>query len=77
LNTEMGLLIDSKVMAEALHAAFDLGLSGVAWQVEREDMRLVWIDQANGMILTREPGSTLFKRAVVAAVGWLPVEWLL
>jgi putative cardiolipin synthase len=77
LNTEMGLLIESAAMAEGLHAAFDLGLSGLAWQVKRKDMRLVWIDQANGKVLTREPGSTLFKRVVVAVVGWLPVEWLL
>ncbi|SEN86092.1 putative cardiolipin synthase [Pseudorhodobacter antarcticus] len=77
LNTEMGLLIESAVMAEALHAAFDLGLSGVAWQVKRKDLRLVWIDQANGKVLTQEPGSTLFKRVVVMVVGWLPVEWLL
>ena len=77
LNTEMGLLIESAAMAQALHAAFDLGLSGVAWQVKRKDMHLVWVDQANEKVLKHEPGSTLFKRLVVAVVGWLPVEWLL
>jgi putative cardiolipin synthase len=45
--------------------------------VKRKDLRLVWIDQANGKVLTQEPGSTLFKRVVVMVVGWLPVEWLL
>ena len=77
LNTEMGLLIESPQMAEELHAAFDLGLPGLAWKVERMNGKVVWIDRANDMMVTREPGSTALKRMIVAIVGWLPVEWLL
>lgn len=81
LNTEMGLLIESAEMAEGLHAAFDSGLTGVAWRVgkrgQNRGARLVWIDGADGVVMRHEPGSTLLKRVVVAVVGWLPVEWLL
>lgn len=77
LNTEMGLLIESKTMAEALHSAFDKGLVGLAWKVALQDGKTVWSDAGQGSVVTQEPGSTAFKRAVVLVVGWLPVEWLL
>jgi putative cardiolipin synthase len=77
LNTEMGLLIESPQMANRLHTAFDSGLSGLAWRVGLRNQRLIWVDQADGKVFAREPGSTASKRLIVAVVGWLPVEWLL
>ena len=77
LNTEMGLLIESRQMAEELHGAFDLGLQGMAWQMALAQGRTVWIDPETETHVTKEPGSTPFRRMVVAVVGWLPVEWLL
>jgi putative cardiolipin synthase len=77
LNTEMGILIESRKMAEGLHTAFDLGLGGAAWRVEVQSGHTVWIDPSSDRVITDEPGSTVIKRMVVAVVGWLPVEWLL
>ncbi|TDT77966.1 putative cardiolipin synthase [Litoreibacter halocynthiae] len=77
LNTEMGLLIESTTMAEALHDAFDEGLSGLAWRVELRDRRLIWASSSDGTETSREPGSTLIKRLALTVIGWLPVEWLL
>jgi putative cardiolipin synthase len=77
LNTEMGVLIDSPTMANGLHAAFDKGFPGLAWKVDLTEGRKVWVDHADGAVLTHEPGTTLGKRMTVAIVGWLPVEWLL
>ncbi len=77
LNTEMGILIESPHMAEDLHASFDLGLAGLAWQVELKGGQKVWTDTASQTVVTKEPGSTALKRAVVTVVGWLPVEWLM
>ncbi|MFN4128495.1 MAG: phospholipase D family protein [Paracoccaceae bacterium] len=77
LNTEMGILFESPQMAEGLHTAFDLGLAGLAWRVELHGGHKVWTDTARQTAVTKEPGSTAVKRAVVTVVGWLPVEWLM
>ncbi|MCX7567381.1 phospholipase D family protein [Sulfitobacter sp. F26169L] len=77
LNTEMGLLIQSTAMAEALHSAFDEGLSDLAWRVELQDRKPVWIDPATDAQSHVEPGTTFFKRLALTVIGWLPVEWLL
>ena len=77
LNTEMGLLIDSEVLAKRLHAAFDDGFSGLAWRVEKQNGKLVWADPATGVVTTEEPGSSTFRNLALKLIGWLPVEWLL
>lgn len=77
LNTEMGLLIDSEVLANRLHAAFDDGFSGLAWRIEKQNGKLAWVDPATGTITTEEPGSSTFRELALKVIGWLPVEWLL
>ncbi|MFA5627764.1 MAG: phospholipase D family protein [Thiohalomonadaceae bacterium] len=77
LNTEMGLLIDSETLANRLHAAFDDGFSGLAWQVEAQNGELAWIDPTAGTVTTEEPGSSTFRNLALTVIGWLPVEWLL
>ncbi len=77
LNTEMGLLIESAAMAEALHSAFDQGLTEIAWRVEKRGLKIVWIDSPAGDVIRHEPGSTLRRRMTLRVVGVLPVEWLL
>ncbi len=79
LNTEMGLLIDSPRMAQTMHDAFDQGLGGLAWKVERRGGKLIWTDpsDARAPALTREPGTSLPRRIALSVIGWLPVEWLL
>ena len=77
LNTEMGLLIDSEILANRLHAAFDDCFSGLAWRVEAQNGKLAWIDPAAGTVTTQEPGSSTFRNLALRVVGWLPVEWLL
>ncbi|HET9032941.1 MAG TPA: phospholipase D family protein [Dokdonella sp.] len=77
LNTEMGLLIDSETLATGLHAAFDDGFRGLAWQVEEQNGKLAWVDPATGSVTTEEPGSSTFRNLALTVVGWLPVEWLL
>ena len=77
LNTEMGLLIDSEVLAKRLHAAFDDGFGGLAWRVEKQDGKLIWVDPTTGTISTEEPGSSTFRNIALTVIGWLPVEWLL
>lgn len=77
LNTEMGLLIESTKMAEKMHAAFDEGLSNLAWRVEMQNRHLVWIGSSDKTETREEPGTTLLKRIALAIINKLPVEWLL
>lgn len=79
LNTEMGVLIDSEHLASGLHAAFDEGLSGTAWQVKKENGKLIWLDPSNdaALPLTKEPGSGFWSNVALKVIGWMPVEWLL
>lgn len=77
LNTEMGLLIDSEVLATRLHAAFDDGFGGLAWRVEAQNGGLAWVNPVAGTVTTEEPGSSTFRNLALTVVGWLPVEWLL
>lgn len=75
LNTEMGLLIDSKVMAGRMHAAFDRKFDGLAWEVAVQDGDLVW--RSGDTEQSSEPGAGFFKNVALTVIGWLPVEWLL
>ena len=79
LNTEMGLLIDSEVMAGRLHDAFDNGLGGLAWEVEKRGGDLVWTnpEAPDTPPLTTEPGGSIMRNIAITVIGWLPVEWLL
>jgi len=77
LNTEMGLLINSERMAQAVHDAFDHELGGLAWRVEMNNGHPTWVDLMTGEKSNKEPGSDMPKRIALAVIGWLPVEWLL
>lgn len=79
INTEMGVLIDSRQMAENLHQAFDNGFSGMAWQVKIRKNDLVWIepDTPDTSPLKDEPGGSLLRNIIIRIISWLPVEWLL
>ena len=79
LNTEMGLLIDSPVLAQGVHDAFDTGLSGTAWKVELRDGKLVWLEPEapDNPPITTEPGSSFWRNIGLTVIGWLPLEWLL
>ncbi len=81
INTEMGLLIRSPVVAALISGWLDRNLSGIAYRVEAaEDGGLLW--QATGpdgavTWYEDEPNTTLPLRLLVALVGVLPIQWLL
>ncbi len=80
LNTEMGLLIDSPVLARNLSAEFDGGLQRAAYQVQLgADGRLEWVDRgtAGEVVLHDEPGAGVGMRAWIGLLSVLPIEWLL
>ncbi|MEP1426896.1 MAG: phospholipase D family protein [Tateyamaria sp.] len=79
LNTEMGFLIESPSMAEAL--ASQLEKPTFAYRVElSDDGNLIWIEEDDdGQAITHlvEPETSRIQRSVARLVRWLPIEWML
>jgi putative cardiolipin synthase len=80
LNTEMGLVIDSPVLAKQLDARLTETTPGRSFEVRLDqDGKLVW-KQRTGQVVTtykEEPGTSAWKRAGVQILSWLPIDWLL
>ena len=81
LNTEMGLVIDSPVLAQRISDAFDadLGRNAYAVRIAADGRCPEWIEQtAAGEILHEvEPETSRSKRAWIQFLEELPIEWLL
>jgi putative cardiolipin synthase len=81
LNCEMGLLIGSEALAGQMKTFFDTTASADSYEVIRSvDGALAWVEvDSNGRSIRHatEPITTLIQRAMVAVIGWLPIEWLL
>ncbi len=80
LNTELGFVIESEAMAQAMSDAFDRKIPEEAYRLELDDKGdLVWLEQHAGQtqVWTTEPDSTFWKRLYVGALSLLPIEPLL
>ncbi len=81
LNTEMGLVIDSPVLARQLGQAMRTTIPQRAYQVLlNPDGSLYWIARNANGTTTRydtEPGASVWKRMGVAILSVLPIDWLL
>lgn len=82
LNTEMGLLIESPMLAERIHSAFDEAVPWHAYRVQLgEDGQLQWHSTLPATqaphIGYREPNSRWYKRWGLWLLQHLPIEPLL
>ena len=80
LNTEMGFVIDSPLMAEGLAEIFEKDVPLNAYEVRRSDAgRLEWLERraADTIRHEREPGTGFWLRLGVRALSLLPIEPLL
>jgi cardiolipin synthase C len=80
LNTEMGLVIESPVLATQIAAAFAEEIPARSYRVSLNATgRLQWVEQHEGgaRVHTTEPGTTWWRRAGVALMALLPIDWLL
>ncbi|MCE7524357.1 phospholipase D family protein [Alloalcanivorax xenomutans] len=80
LNTELGFVIESPVLAKAVAHAFATRVPEGAYQVKLDQSGdLYWVEEfAEGERLYRkEPGVGVVKRWGVSLLSWLPIEWLL
>ncbi|MBC7637209.1 MAG: phospholipase D family protein [Acetobacteraceae bacterium] len=79
LNTEMGLIIDSPVLAGRLQDMFCNTAADIAYEVRLAGRRLEWIEhtEAGEMVHRHEPGTGPLQRLVLAMLSHVPVKWLL
>lgn len=80
VNTEMGLVIDSTVLAKAIRSFFDTAVSSMAYEVRLDpDDGLQWMEAtAEGPRMhDREPGTSVWRRAEARFYSVLPIEGLL
>lgn len=80
LNTEMGVVIESRALANEIAQTFDQKIPANAYEVRlTEDGALEWIERREGHVIRyqKEPGTTWLQRATVRVLSWLPIEWLL
>lgn len=81
LNTEIGFVIESPELASAMSDLFIRDIPRYTYEVRlrRDGRGLEWIERRNGeeIIHETEPGSTYARRAIVAILSLLPIDWLL
>jgi len=77
LNTEMGLVIDSATMAEALSSAVDKAYPASAYRVSLDEKGNLQWEDGTGNVFHSDPGSGWFERATIEIGSWLPIDWLL
>ena len=78
LNTEIGVLLNSPSLAQAVHRTMDQNLSKFAYKLVLDaNNNINWkIKQPNGEIktLVKEPQVKWYQKAMLKFVSWLPVE---
>lgn len=79
LNTELGFIIDSPMLAAEIGNAFRTSIPANSYEVRLDGNDLVWLEKHDGKILRHEtePGTSVWKRAWVAFLSLLPIDWLL
>jgi putative cardiolipin synthase len=80
LNTEMGLVIDSPALAQAIADTFAGPIAEREYRVELTDAgTLRWSEPTQGRVVVhrREPGLGIWRGLAVFIMSKLPVEWLL
>lgn len=80
LNTEMGFLIDSPTLAQAMHQAFEHEVPARAYQVKLDaDGKLYWLLRQGNAVqrYDTEPGTSWLSRLMVRLLALLPIDWLL
>ena len=80
LNTEMGFLIESASLAEAVAGALGRGLRERTYLVRLDASgRMQWVERSGDgeRVHDDEPGASLLKRLGLGLLSVLPIEWML
>lgn len=80
LNTELGFVIESPVLARQIDAAFSDKFPVRAYEVRlSEKGQIYWLEQDGEKRIRydREPNASFWRRSIVFLLSMLPIEWLL
>jgi putative cardiolipin synthase len=80
LNTELGLIIESRNLAQRLGTLMREKVPGLSYEVRLgPDGKLYWLERRDGKVIRHdtEPGASAWRRASVTFLSWLPIDWLL
>ena len=80
LNTELGFVIDSPVLAQVIERAFKDSIPANSYEVRlSETGQLYWIERRGTQEIRydRSPNTSVWLRAAVWCLSLLPIEWLL
>jgi putative cardiolipin synthase len=75
LNTEMGVVLESPVLASQIAKSLDANIADIAYEVRLSKGGLEWLE--GDKHYSSEPGATVWQRLLVSALSVLPVEWML
>ena len=81
LNTEIGVICESKPLAEDLAGTIERNLDNIAWRLERVfdtggNAHIVWVENDTHGVsqLAQEPGVGFWRKFSVWLIGLLPIE---
>jgi len=79
LNTEMGFLIESPALADALDEVFTNRITEASYEVKLDEKgKLYWVEKGEpDIIYHKEPNTSIFKRSLVRFLSWLPLDRML
>jgi len=81
LNTEMGVVIESAALANAVSTVLDASAQSLAYQVVlgRNGRDLTWVERTpeGEKRHDTEPATTMLQRMGVGFLAMLPIEWML
>ena len=80
LNTELGLVIESPKLSQAIEQAFERTIPASAYEVKLDrNGELLWLEQSGGQTIghDNEPGTTALQRTVIGFLSLLRIDWLL
>lgn len=80
LNTEMGILIESEVLADEIQQIFEDRVPNYAYEVQIDpNEKLTWHDRSGKetVVHRKEPETGLLMRIYIRILQKLPIEWLL
>ena len=80
LNTEMGLVIESTLLAGRLSRTLDEQMPARAYEVRLDRSgKLYWLERGGDKLIRHdeEPGTSAWKRLGVRVLSLLPIDWLL
>lgn len=76
LNTELGILIESPILAGKVAKNFIENIPDNAYRLELRNDRIYW-HRGDGTVLSRDPGASWLQRLGSRIGSWLPIEHLL